>query len=156
MGVFDTICCAIDFSGASENALRVAAELARRLDAKLVLLHVREPRLLPAGAVLAPPEFFSDAVVRDAEEMATWTTIAEEARGAKVRAVTVEGPAPVSICRFARECRADLIVVGTHGRAAVSRMVLGSVAEQVARKAHCPVLFVREQQKVEVRSPAHP
>lgn len=156
MGVFDTICCAVDFSSASENALRVAAELARRLDSKLVLLHVREPRLLPAGAVLAPPEFFSDAVVRDAEEMATWTAIAEEARGAKVRTVTVEGPAAVSICRFARESRADLIVVGTHGRGAVSRMVVGSVAEQVGRKAQCPVLFVRELGKAELRSPAYP
>lgn len=61
----------------------------------------------------------------------------------RVKAIVVEGLPPREILRSARRTRADLIVMGTHGRTGVSRLFLGSVAERVVRESRCPVLTVR-------------
>jgi nucleotide-binding universal stress UspA family protein len=65
----------------------------------------------------------------------------------------VEGDAAAEILRLAAETHCDLIVMGTHGRTWLSRMLMGSVAEQVVRKAPCPVLTVKTQQHVQPSTP---
>jgi nucleotide-binding universal stress UspA family protein len=139
------LCCAIDFSEPSHAAMQEAAELARRLDAALELVHVRPPP--PHGDIsfTAPPDFVNEAHAELESEMATWQEEAERVTGRAVNATVIPGTAADEILRFVRERGHDLVVVGTHGRKGVQRLLLGSVAERVAREAPCSVLVVRER-----------
>ncbi len=115
---------ATDFSAASEAAFRLAHAYARQLGARLHLLHV-----VPQKAATEP--------VPQIQELAGRL-------GVEVPIVTaVESGAPaVEIVRYAERHGVGLIIVGTHGRTGVTRALLGSVAERVARTAPCPVLTV--------------
>src|SRR6266478_3213395 len=144
--MFKKILVGTDFSEASDEARRVAIELARRLGAELEIVHVEEP--LPAyafaeGALLDLP--------RLQEEVRTWAErqLEDLARGARASGVSTTtavllGVPANTIVEAARTERADLIVVGTHGRTGLERVLLGSVAERVVRNAPCAVLTVRQ------------
>jgi nucleotide-binding universal stress UspA family protein len=67
-----------------------------------------------------------------------------------------EGDPATEILRIAQECKCDLIVMGTHGRTGVARLLMGSVAEHVVRKAECPVLVVKTPLPKTTRSETHP
>jgi nucleotide-binding universal stress UspA family protein len=122
---FHTIVLATDFSPAVREAERLAGELARPASATLHLVHVL-PLLSSPGEA--------------AQRLAT----VEGAVGPGLKRVTalLFGSAARAIVAYARDQGADLIVVGTHGRTGVSRVLMGSVAEAVARLAPCPVLTV--------------
>lgn len=122
---FRRVVFATDFSPAAREAETLARELARQAGATLHLVHV-----LPLAS--SPGEA--------AQRLAT----IEAAFGAGLQGVTalLFGSAARAIVAYARAQGADLIVVGTHGRTGVSRMLMGSVAEAVARLAPCPVLTV--------------
>lgn len=139
-----TILCPTDFSDAAEHAVGYARDLAQKLDAKLLLLHVYELfRLaLPVeGAVAAPPAWASELSDR-------WQRMLEDTatryRGAGVPITTLlrVGRASEEIGRVAEAENVDLIVIGTHGRTGPSRLLLGSVAERVVRSSRVPVLTV--------------
>ncbi|MBI4637731.1 MAG: universal stress protein [Candidatus Rokubacteria bacterium] len=115
---------ATDFSEPSEMATRVAREYARRLDARLHVLHVVSPVTDPASRPLL-------------EKLA-----AEVGREVPVVVEVVSGGPAREIIRYAQSHAIDLIVLGTHGRTGWSRALLGSVAERVVRWAPCPVLTV--------------
>lgn len=128
-----------DFSDLSRSALDLAAALARDHGAELLVLHVAPP---PVAGVI-------DGVT---VELPTGWLDETRDRLARVRpadpAVPVAhrlemGDAGREIVRVATEAGADLIVLGTHGRGGLSRLVVGSVAEMVMRKAPCPVLTVK-------------
>ena len=135
-----------DFSPASRAALTKAIELARSNRAELLLLHVLAP-VMPAMGV----EYVSPRVIEDlmratrSEAERHLTTLAARAKKAGVRVATlvVEGTPFTLIAKTAKAKRADLIVVGTHGRSGLSKLFLGSVAERVVGTAPCPVLTVR-------------
>lgn len=74
--------------------------------------------------------------------------------GVRVRHRLVEGQPVDEILRLAKETGCDLIVMGTHGRTGLGRMLMGSVAEKVVRTASCPVVTVREPSPVAERGPA--
>jgi nucleotide-binding universal stress UspA family protein len=122
---FRTVVLATDFSPAAREAERLAGELARQAGATLHLVHVL-PFLSSPG------------------EMAQKFATVEGAVGPGLKRVTalLFGSAARTIVTYARDQGADLIVVGTHGRTGVSRVLMGSVAEAVARLAPCPVLTV--------------
>ena len=122
---FSTIILATDFSPAAREAERLAGELVRQAGATLHLVHVL-PLLSSPGEA--------------AQRLAT----VEGALGSGLQRVTalLFGSAARAIVAYAHERGADLIVVGTHGRTGVSRLLMGSVAEAVARLAPCPVLTV--------------
>lgn len=134
-----------DFSRASAPALRRAVALARACRAPLVLLHVMTPPspFLGEGAL---PRSYAD-LLNLARRSARRRLAAALARVRRVRvraqAIFAEGLPADEILRAARRARADLIVMGTHGRTGVSRVFLGSVAERVVRESRCPVLTVR-------------
>ncbi len=140
-------CCAVDFSDASRFAMAEAADLARRFQAQLTLVHVYEPPS-PLGADLfAPTEDLFVKLSIDLERtMAAWRSEAGRRAGAAVRSSVLVGDPVTGILGFARGQQIDLLVVGTHGRTALEHLVQRSVAERVVRQAPCPVLVVRQKE----------
>ena len=150
MGAYRKILVAVDGSKASAKGLREALRLAKSARAKLVILHVVDeyPAFAAMDAAMAgaPGMDLVPALKASGRVLARAKKTAD---AAGVRATTVlremlSGPAAYPIVREARKQRADLIVMGTHGRRGVRRLVLGSDAEQVVRTASVPVLLVRE------------
>jgi universal stress protein A len=134
-----------DLSEASIPAEKVAADLARTLDAEIVLLFCAEP--VGPTSILTASEVASFLEEQDKAERAELERRALRLarRGPRVRGSVVGGIAAQAIVETARRLRADLIVIGTHGRTGLSRFMIGSVAERVVRTAPCPVLTVRSR-----------
>jgi nucleotide-binding universal stress UspA family protein len=136
-----------DFSGCANYALPYAAAIARAAGAAIICVHVVEP-IVPAVAYsgLAEPmpiadisEQLEDSAERELPELAG----CEEFSGLKVEEVIVHGDAAAEIVRVAGEREVDLIVVSSHGRTGLGRIIFGSTAEAVVRHASCPVLVVK-------------
>jgi nucleotide-binding universal stress UspA family protein len=135
-----------DFSPASGKAFKKAIELAKDNKAALAIVHVLPTLPLVADAYMAASAYNAmlSAQRRQAEKSMDRTV--EQARKAGVKAdglIIDTGPMAETIVRFAKRQRADLIVMGTHGRGALAKVVLGSVAERVISQAACPVVTVR-------------
>jgi nucleotide-binding universal stress UspA family protein len=135
------ILVAADFSGCSEDAFRVACALTRDYRARLIVLHVA-----------TPPPFVTPGELQRALERPDGYRAELEGRLRQVYAAdspaeveyrVQDGNPAVEILGVAREAQCDLIVMGTHGRTGLGRLLMGSVAEQVVRKARCPVLTVK-------------
>lgn len=130
-----------DFSEGSDNALPYAADMARHYGAKLYLLHVIQDIAEAMGWYV--PHVSLDELYRDIEGNAARYGV-EEFRGLKdIERIVVKGTPYQEILKFAGEKKADLIVIGTHGRKGLDRVIFGSTAEKVVRDAPCPVLSVR-------------
>ncbi|HYB69882.1 MAG TPA: universal stress protein [Candidatus Bathyarchaeia archaeon] len=140
------VLCATDFSRASRPAFRMALAVARRAGARLLLLHVlTPPSPFVSGRHPAPASYLAllEAARRQARrQLASWLARAQAAR-VRAEARLVEGGPAEQIRRVSVRWRAGLIVIGTHGRTGVRRVVMGSVADQVVRSASRPVLTVR-------------
>jgi len=128
-----------DFSQASRTALRYGVALARPFKAQLHLLHVPE---LPATDGVYPFGLFETMRRATRERLRAQLTERERRELKPERAMRLGEPAD-EIVDYASECDIDLIVMGTHGRHGVARMLVGSVAEKVVRRAPCSVLSVR-------------
>jgi nucleotide-binding universal stress UspA family protein len=138
------ILCAVDFSKGSGATLEAAADLARRYQADLTVLHVREPPATAGAKGFVPPPGLSEAESTEiGRQLERWRAEAARIAGRDVRSEVASGSAAAEIVRTAGEGLFDLAVVGTHGRTGFRRLVLGSVAERVVREAPCPVLVVR-------------
>lgn len=135
-----------DFSSASRAAFKRALELARTNRAQLIIAHVIEPTMPMIGEGYIPPQTYAtiEASARSYAERGL-DKLLKQARKAGVRATTrvLEGAPHERIVRAARGLRADLIVMGTHGRGGLARLIVGSVASRVIALAHCPVMTVR-------------
>ena len=140
------ILCASDFSKTSGKALISAIDLAKANRARLTIVHAHVP------IVPLVPEQYLEASTWDRVDAETrrWAErqvekLAEKARkrGVRASALMVTGDPAQQIVRMARSKRADLIVVGTHGRRGFSKFFLGSVAERVIATAPRPVMTVR-------------
>jgi nucleotide-binding universal stress UspA family protein len=145
-----TILHPTDFSPHSEYALVLACALARDYGARLVVLHVVEQRPLVYEGVVLPPagEELLAAAQEELEQMQVPLEISPVERR------IVEGDPVTEILAAAESMTADLIVMGTHGRTGLRRLIMGSVAEQVARRASCPVLTIRTPFAVTEAKPA--
>lgn len=137
---------ATDFSAPSETAVNYARAMARAFGAELHVLHVFEPLWITSadvvggGVALATMiQGLEDTARKQLEDSAT----EEDRRELKAvtAMITSESPAR-EIARYANEQKVDLLVIGTHGRSGITRMLIGSVAEKVVRLAPCPVLTV--------------
>jgi nucleotide-binding universal stress UspA family protein len=139
------ICCPVDFSDASRAAMEVAADLARRQDAELVLFHAYPVPgyTFPDGSVVASPKMLQDLADGAERHLEAWQKLAEPVASRPVRIVKVAGEPAAEIVAFARDERMELLVLGTHGRSGLEHALMGSIAERVVRRAHCPVLTVR-------------
>lgn len=139
-----------DFSAASRAALEHAAGLAERYGATVVALHVwQPPTLMRADDAVTisgePYQTLSEmAGKRASAEMDTFLAPLIEHEGVWFRRQVSMGDPADTILQVAEDGKFDLIVMGTHGRTGLKRMILGSVAEKVTRRASCPVLTIRE------------
>ena len=136
-----------DFSKASTAAFTRSLAEARDNRSELVLVHVLSP-VIPMAA--GEPPLRPSVYQRMNESARAWAQkqmdrLLAKAKAARVRAraVLLEGVTHEQIVRAAKRQRADMIVMGTHGRTGVARFFLGSVAARVTAAAPCPVLTVR-------------
>jgi len=134
-----TILIPTDFSTASDAALPHAEAVAKQQSASLLILHVEEPPLAYGGGELyyGLPEPDSDRLLEMLEAVKP-----SDPAVPHTHRLTIGDPAG-EIVRIAAEEGVEMIVMGTHGRTGVSRMLMGSVAEAVVRRAPCPVLVYR-------------
>jgi len=135
----------VDFSEGSDNALPYAVDMAKHYGAKLYLLHVIQDIAKATGWYV--PHVSLDELYRDIEKNAAKEMDrygVEELRGYKdVERHILKGTPYEEILKFAVDNKADLIVIGTHGRKGLDKALFGSTAEKVVRDAPCPVLSVR-------------
>jgi len=139
-----TILHPTDFSERAEFAFRLAGSLARDYGARLIVLHVAElPMAVSGVGVLMIPPPIDEKPLRDKLEefRAHNPKVPVEHR-------MVEGDPASEILRVAGETRCDVIIMGTHGRTGLGRLLMGSVAEQVVRRAACPVLTVKDPHEI--------
>jgi len=145
-----TILFSTDFSHASDAALPHAEALARQQGARLLVVHVEEPPLAYGGGELyygiAEPDTARIRAMLEAVKPAD-PTIPFEQRLAM-------GDPAAEICRIAADEGAELIILGTHGRTGLFRLLMGSVAESILRRAPCPVLVYREPRHPATKRPA--
>ena len=138
----------IDFSKTSLKALDHAAYLAKLSNAEITLLHVPESLSTTSGTGLFDPPDFHEDYERSIEEQSN-AKLNEIADGLKkkgntrVKTLTVIGNPKREILAVSKKIKADLIVMGTHGRTGLGRLLMGSVAESVLRTAPCPVVTVK-------------
>jgi universal stress protein A len=141
---YRTILCPTDFSEHSDAALARAEDLARRLDAELVLLHVVEPLLVPVEYGLPPSVIeYEDAASARAREYLEAAALALRARGVRVRTLVVAGTASEQIAQVVQRERIDLVVLATHGRTGLRHALLGSTTERVVRTCPCAVMTIK-------------
>ncbi|MBI5640926.1 MAG: universal stress protein [Nitrospirae bacterium] len=136
---------ATDFSEGSSHALPYAVDMAKQYGARLYFVYVIYDVAKTAGWYV--PHVSIDEVYKDMEKSAKAElekSFIDEMRGFKdMEHVVLKGIPYEEITKFAAENKIDLIVLGTHGRRGIDRMLFGSTAEQVVRNAPCPVLSVR-------------
>jgi nucleotide-binding universal stress UspA family protein len=138
-----TILFPTDFSDSSDRALVLASSLARDNEARLLIVHVNEPHIGYAEGLAAAYTNLTEELRSNAEQLLErvkppFADIDYERR-------LIEGTPAAAIVKLAEtEEDIDFIVLGTHGRTGVSRLLMGSVAEAVVRKAPCPVLTIKQ------------
>jgi nucleotide-binding universal stress UspA family protein len=137
---------ASDFSPASRPAFARAVDMAKRVGAELLVVHVLAPVVPLIGEGYVSPQTYND-IARSArlagqKGLDALVTRARKA-GVRAKSLLVDGAPHVEIVRAARSKRADMIIMGTHGRGGLARLFLGSVAGRVVATAPCPVLTVR-------------
>ena len=143
MPCVQTILHPTDFSDHSRAAFQTACAWARDHNARLILLHVLRPSVAPMY-VEPPPDPLEPAESQgDLRPRLLWPQPTDPTLAVSHR--LAQGDPAEGILRLARALPCDLIVMGTHGRTGLGRLLMGSVAEEIVRKAPCPVLTVKTQ-----------
>jgi len=135
---------ATDFSSGSDVALDYALSVVRRYDAHLYVAHVVLPDILQPTP-LGIPKGEMDAFLRHAERQMCQLLVSGRLRGVPHQVLLGHGALWAVLSEMIREHEIDLVVVGTHGRTGVRKLVLGSGAEEIFRLAPCPVMTVGPQ-----------
>jgi len=150
------ILCPTDYSPTSDNAVRYAVEFARKVGAHVRFVHIMSPGAVPEKPVITPeesavsvlpaapaaqPEEDGDAL----PDIFSQVLMAEKKKGLNADFRVLKGEAPKVIAEQAHSWGADLIIMGSHGRTGLQRIMMGSVAEEVFRCSDIPVLLVKEQ-----------
>jgi nucleotide-binding universal stress UspA family protein len=134
-----TIIHPTDFSDRSNYAFRLACSLARDHGSKLLVVHVLPPPAVAYGEVITG---LSDAMYREQAKQQLEKLMPTDPK-VTIEHQLLDGDPAAEVIELARQTHADLIVMGTHGRGGLGRLLMGSVAEQIVRKAPCAVLSVK-------------
>lgn len=139
-----TILLPIDFSDVTNTAIDQAAKLAERFASRVWLIHVAAPEPGFVGYDPGPDVVRYQVATELKEEHRLLHDLAEglRSRGVDAHALLLQGATVEVILERARKVSADLIVLGSHGRGALYRALVGSVTEGVVRHSPCPVLIV--------------
>ena len=144
--MFRRILFGTDFSPASMPAFQRAVALARQFRGRLQIVHVM-PSGWPLGAEgYVTPRMYEEmeAAIRQSSQKQLDRLVARAKKsGVSARSLLLSGPAPEAIARTARKEKSDVVIVGTHGRTGLERVLAGSVASRIIGTAPCPVLTVR-------------
>jgi len=135
-----------DFSPASRPAFARAIEAAKEHRAQLLLVHVLANVIPMVGEGYVSARTYDDILTSaraQAERLLDARMASARKAGVKASALLLEGVAADQIVAAARRRRADMIVMGTHGRTGLAKIFMGSVAERVVGSAPCPVMTVR-------------
>ena len=136
----------IDFSESSSKALRYALAFAKQFDAQIHCLHTVEiPYGTGEGAIVIESDAFQKKLHEKSKAQMT-AFLRDHGAAASQECAIRSGTAYREIVDASEDRDIDLIIMGTHGRSAVGRFLLGSTTERVVRHAHCPVLVVRERE----------
>lgn len=142
--MFKKIAVALDGSKCADEALDIAINLAQNEAAQLFICAIIDPRALAASTPLPAIEPVIAAYEVETRKLVEATVEKAHRAGVVAEGETHFGSPPEEIVRFAKRRAADAIVMGTHGRSGLKRLLVGSVAENVLRNASCPVIVVRE------------
>ncbi|MHB8483614.1 MAG: universal stress protein [Nitrospiria bacterium] len=137
-----------DFSACSETAMEYGGSLARNFKARIILLHVMEASVYALDNSLIPsgdPFGLRQKLI----EMTGQSVDLLKESGIEADGHCVTGVPSVEIIKAVKEFDTDLIVMGTHGRTGLAHILLGSTAERVIQRAHCPVLTVKAETRGE-------
>ena len=137
---------ATDFSTASKRALEMAVDLAKQNRAELLLVHVLVPQVTYPPDTDADPAFYLELErTTRRQAQSSMDALVNKVKRAKVKTtgLLLRGIAHDQIVRAAKNRRADMLVIGTHGRTGIRRLLMGSVAGRVIAEASSPVLTVR-------------
>jgi nucleotide-binding universal stress UspA family protein len=143
--LFHRIVVPTDFSECAEVAWALAKRVAGSVGSELVLAHILVEPIVYGDPSLATDttwQLFEQGRKWVEDELEKWASAAR-AQGMTVRTIVRTGSANEEIVNLATDEGAELIIMGTHGRTGLNRMLLGSVADRVIRLARCPVLTVR-------------
>lgn len=145
MYAFKRILVPIDFSVHALEAVRVAADLAKRFDGSLTVVHVYDPLVysLPDGFMFLPQHQIDTLIEAFEAQLERSKRLALEAGAPRVETAVLRGTVAEEIVERATRGEFDMIVMGTRGRTGVKHLMLGSIAERVVRLAPCPVLTVK-------------
>jgi nucleotide-binding universal stress UspA family protein len=139
-----------DFSECGNYALSYASSLARTFGASIICVHVIEPMVPTVGysgmTEPLPIADISDQLEDSAERELPKIAECDECAGLDVEELIVHGEAAAEIVRVAKDRKVDLIIISSHGRTGLGRILFGSTAEAVVRHASCPVLVVKPSQ----------
>jgi len=140
------ILCPTDFSDPSNEALKIANELARHFSSEVILLHVVRP--MSSSVTTEPHTGFDifahqESIKESAQKSLENVKRKRLAKAGKVSSVIIEGEPAEEIIKAAGDEKVNLIVIATHGRSGWQRFVFGSVAEKVIRLSTCAVLTIR-------------
>jgi nucleotide-binding universal stress UspA family protein len=135
---------AVDFSDATDRVLDVVTDLAGALSAHVRLLHVAEPNPEFVGYEVDPPALRDEHARAYRQEHRSLQEMADvlRGRGIDTKALLIQGGTVDKILEEAERTDSDLVVVGTHGHAALYRALLGSVSEGLLRESKRPLLIV--------------
>lgn len=134
------VAVATDFSACTGRALQHGLAVARHFGATLHLLHLVRPSAFPYSAEALPA--LDEAAVRDCDRLIEDLVQAQSLNGIELRRHVVQGEIREVVSDFVRNERIDLLLVGTHGRGGIPRLLRGSVAQQIFHCVRCPVVVV--------------
>jgi nucleotide-binding universal stress UspA family protein len=139
---FKRVLVAVDETSIAAHAAEVASEIGRGLQAELAFVYVVVPPPNPPMETLVSQEQLVAVASLEARQLLSKFTERTSGQSKPMQFIRV-GEAAAEILATAKEWSADMVVIGSHGRGGIKRLVLGSVAESVMRRARCPVLVVR-------------
>jgi nucleotide-binding universal stress UspA family protein len=146
MSMFSKILCPVDFSESSADIAKTAREFALKFNAEILVVYVAPSMIqyeifdLPAASL---PQLVGD-IVTGAEKTMT-EFVAKHFPDVKATGKVVSGDAAEAIVTLAQAEKADIIIMSTHGRQGLNRLLFGSVAEKVVKTSAVPVMTIRPQ-----------
>jgi nucleotide-binding universal stress UspA family protein len=145
---FHNILAATDFSEQATTALKLAARIAKLFHSKLQVVYAAMPEFYLGDTTMLSAELQKIEIERGQQRLHEYTAKIPEVRTALHEEIVLCGTPSEVITALVETEEIDLLVMGTHGRHSVGKMLMGSVAESVIRRTHCPVLVTGPQCKV--------